>query len=256
MIESPGLSDHTEFEDQTLREKSRWIRDTLDPEIAREGPSYLDDRHIVTLVKFLRDLIRARISVDQLARTRIHHAVMCIAGRATRWPKPLIQEADKIIRHWSIRYGSLHEIPGTLYEPGGRLHGVCLPQDIDKEVLEIKWLRAKDSKTIGGYARRHGDMGIEAGSLVLIQSVMVTRLTLTGGGSTPCLHTTLGCSTVVIRRGGLFMTNMGRTRCCLPIAMSMKATIHFVSCIAPSSKTRAGIGSRLVRQRRGTHSVC
>ena len=161
--DTSDTSDQVTFEPNFLRSKARWIRDDLDPEIAREGPSILSADQVVVLVKFLEQLPIAAISIADIAWSRIHYAVLCIAGRATRWPGALVEEADKVIMHWTLRYGPLEDLRAPLHEEGGRLYGVCAATDLSKEVLEIKWLRARDSRTLTGYARRHGDLGFKPG---------------------------------------------------------------------------------------------
>jgi len=88
---------------------------------------------------------------------------MCIASRATRWPGTLIEEADKLLKSWTIRYGAIEDVGITLYEEGGRLHGISSAEDLSQEVLAIKWLRAPDSKTRTGFTYRHGDLGFKPG---------------------------------------------------------------------------------------------
>ena len=157
------MSEQTEIEVSLLTEKARWIRDMLDPVVARDGPDELSADQVVTLFKLITRLRRSRISVESLRSSRIHLAVGTISGPATRWPGTLVEEADKLIENWTTRYGPLEEVGTDLYEAGGRLHGICTPEDLSKEMLEFRWLRAKDSKVVHGYSHRYGDLGFKPG---------------------------------------------------------------------------------------------
>jgi len=157
------LVDEPTIDRNILKDRARWIRDDLDLEVAREGPNHLTADQVVLLFKFLGQLRQSRVPLEDIRWSRVHHAVGCIAARATRWPRTLIEEAEKVLENWTIRYGDVDEIGSPLYEEGGRLFGVCTPDDVSKEVLEIKWLRAKDSKTVTGYSHRQGDMGFKPG---------------------------------------------------------------------------------------------
>lgn len=161
--ETRSVDEEITIESVTLRKYARWIRDELDLEIAQKGPTYLTTDNVVLIVRFLDNLAKACITIEQIRWSRIHFAVLIIAARATRWPKALIEEADKIIEHWTIRYGPLTEIRGTLYEEGGRLYGICSPDEFDKEVLEYRWLRTPGSKTVSGHAFKQGALGCKPG---------------------------------------------------------------------------------------------
>ncbi|KAF4550573.1 Hypothetical protein D9617_16g013610 [Elsinoe fawcettii] len=142
-----------------LRTQARWIRDDLDPKIAQEGPDWLKPDQVVTVFKFLEQLRRSRVPEKHIRSSRIHLAVALIAGQATRWPRTVVDVADKLLENWSIRYGEISEIGIDLYEEGARLFGICLPTDLSKEVLEVKWSKANASKTRPSFSRRHGDLG-------------------------------------------------------------------------------------------------
>ncbi|KAG8623046.1 hypothetical protein KVT40_008022 [Elsinoe batatas] len=142
-----------------LRSQARWIRDDLDPKISQEGPEWLKPDQVVTVFRFLEQLRRSRVPERHIRSSRIHLAVALIAGQATRWPGSVVDVADKLLENWSIRYGEISEIGIDLYDEGGRLHGICLPTDLTKEVLEVKWSKASGSKTNPPFSRRHGDLG-------------------------------------------------------------------------------------------------
>lgn len=158
-----AITEYISVDSELLRDKARWIRDDLDPCIAQKGPSYLNADTIISLVEFFDGLGQASITLEQLKWSRMHFAVLVITARATRWPEAVIEEADKIAEHWKSQYGPLTEIRSTLYEEGGRLHGVCAPDELDKEVLELKWLKTPGSKTVTGFAFEHGHQGWKPG---------------------------------------------------------------------------------------------
>ncbi|TKX24971.1 SAD/SRA domain-containing protein 1 [Elsinoe australis] len=143
-----------------LQRQARWIRDDLDPRISQEGPEWLKSDQVVSIFKFLEQLRRSRIAIEHVRYSRIHLAAALIAGQATRWPSSVIDVADKLLENWSTRYGEISEIGTLLYEDGGRLFGICLPTDLSKEVLEVKWSKANNSKTKPPFSRRHGDLGV------------------------------------------------------------------------------------------------
>lgn len=153
-----------EIDPEFLRKQSNWIRDDLDPMVSRDGPDGLKPDQVVAVFQLLDQLRRSRVPVQHIRYSRIHLAVACIAGQATRWPSSVIDTADKLLENWTTRYGALSEIGHLLYEEGGRLHGVCGPNDLSKEVLEVRWAKSPTTKTGGtGYARQHGDIGFKPG---------------------------------------------------------------------------------------------
>ncbi|KAF2148526.1 hypothetical protein K461DRAFT_248039, partial [Myriangium duriaei CBS 260.36] len=152
-----------DLEPETLRKQARWIRDELDPMVSRHGPNSLKPDQVVMVFKFLELLRRSRVSIEHIRYSRLHMAISCISNTATRWPRLVIDEADKLLENWTTRYGDIREIGIVLYEEGGRLFGVCAPHDISKEVLEVKWSRAPGSRTASGFSRRHGDLGFKPG---------------------------------------------------------------------------------------------
>lgn len=151
-----------------LRERAQWIRDQLDPLVARDGPDALQPDNVITLIAFFEELRQSAISIDSFRYSRIHYALLELSGRATRWPGRLIDQADEIIRHWETIHGPLLDIRPPLYEPGGRLHGLSTPEDLEREKLLIKWLRAPDAMILPSFARRHGDLGFKPGECVVL----------------------------------------------------------------------------------------
>lgn len=119
-----------------LRSQSVWIRDKLDPIVAREGWSCLAADTIQELSDFLSGLQKISLTLDDLYYSRIHKAVGDMAARATRWPTALVHLCDTLIERWEKQFGPLKNIGTPLYGPGGRLCGVCKPGDKDREVFE------------------------------------------------------------------------------------------------------------------------
>jgi len=158
--EMNGIDDD-ELDFATLADRARWIRDDLDLQVAVHGPNVLSPDNVVVLYQMIEQLRRTHISASLIRRSRIHYAVLLIAGRATRWPSKIIDEADALIEEWARRYGPLHQLRPPLYEDGGRLFGVSTPLDFNKEILNVKWV-----KQFGIHSRsalRTGSLGFEPG---------------------------------------------------------------------------------------------
>ncbi|KJY01088.1 hypothetical protein TI39_contig303g00029 [Zymoseptoria brevis] len=151
------------FSAEELRQQARWIRDILDPQVAREGHDALHSDEILTLDELLRKLASSDISLEDIRYSRIHLAIRDIAGRATRWPKKLVDRSDVLKYAWTARYGPLKATGLPLYESGGRLNGICRPEDLSKEKLLVKWLKSPTAKLSPAVARRVGDLGFTPG---------------------------------------------------------------------------------------------
>lgn len=146
-----------------LLRQSRWIRDDLDLQVARDGPDALHSNDILTLDEFLRRLLSSNISLDDIRISRIHFAIDAISGKATRWPTKLIDRADALKSNWEKYHGSLKRITAPLYENGGRLYGIAKAEDVTNEKLLVKWLKAPRVKVSPQAARRRGDLGFKPG---------------------------------------------------------------------------------------------
>ncbi|KAF2162122.1 hypothetical protein M409DRAFT_27502 [Zasmidium cellare ATCC 36951] len=146
-----------------LRQQARWIRDTLDPQVAQDGPDALHSDETLTLDELLRKILDSHITLEDIRYSRMHLAITEIAGRATRWPKKLIDKCDAITEIWESKYGPLNKMGTPLYESGGRLFGICKPEDLSKEKLLVKWLKQPGSKLSPAVARRAGDLGFTPG---------------------------------------------------------------------------------------------
>lgn len=147
-----------------LRQQARWIRDILDPQVAQDGPDALHADETLTLDEFLRRILDdSKVTLEDIRYSRMHLAINEIAGRATRWPKKLIDKCDSIKEIWEAQYGPLRSLGTPLYEAGGRLHGICKPEDLSKEKLLVKWLKSPGAKLSPAVARRSGDLRFTPG---------------------------------------------------------------------------------------------
>ena len=118
-----------------LRQVSHWIRDELDPLVAREGPDQLRADDLLTLHDIFRSLIEpSSITALDLRATGIHRAVMEIAGIATRWPGRLADDCDKLVESWTAKFGRLEDLHPFLYGRGGRLEGIATVEESSNAV--------------------------------------------------------------------------------------------------------------------------
>jgi hypothetical protein len=118
-----------------LRQIGLWIRDELDVYIARDGPQYLRPDDVITLHDFFQALrTSSSITVSDLRASGIHNAIVELSGKATRWPKRLVDECDKIISIWTTTFGPLQDIHPFLYGRGGRLEGIASVGEYSKQV--------------------------------------------------------------------------------------------------------------------------
>lgn len=155
------------IDQEQLRQQARWIRDTLDPQVAQNGQDVLQPDDILTLDELLRRLLVTNTSLEDIRYSRMHLAITDVCGRGTRWPKKLIDRCEAIREIWTAQYGSIHKLGTPLYEPGGRLHGICKPQDLRKEMLLVKWLRSPGAKLSPAVSRRTGSLGFTPGEYVI-----------------------------------------------------------------------------------------
>lgn len=79
-----------------LRQTASWIRDDLDPLVAREGPDIMHPDDVLNLQELFKDLQLYRLDLSVIAASRIHRAVQEVCGKATRWPQKLAEECDKV----------------------------------------------------------------------------------------------------------------------------------------------------------------
>ncbi|KAF7189105.1 hypothetical protein HII31_09527 [Pseudocercospora fuligena] len=162
--DSSETKEASPFDRDHLRKQARWIRDTLDPQVAQDGPDALHSDDILTLDELLRGLLGSGLGVEDIRYSRIHLAVNAISGKATRWPRKLIDRCENLRTAWEQSYGPIGELGTPLYEPGGRLHGICKPEDLSKEKLLVKWMRTAGVKISPIVARKPGALGFTPGS--------------------------------------------------------------------------------------------
>lgn len=161
---SPVRSEQASILDlQYLKSRVSWIRDELDPLVARDGPDTLRPDTVIILFKFFEQLRTCQLTQEAIRDSRIHLALIEISRRATRWPVRLIEEAEEIILKWESEWGPLSNIKVNLYDTGGRLHGISTPEDIQRELLLNKWSRKETAWVNPNLARRNGDLGFLPG---------------------------------------------------------------------------------------------
>jgi hypothetical protein len=122
-----------------LKHFARWIRDDLDILVAREGPDILRPDDVLTLHELFVALRQSTsITALDLRATGIHTAVKDIAGTATRWPRRLCDDCDKIITTWKSRFGRFEDLHPFLYGRGGRLEGIASASEHTTEVRPVQ----------------------------------------------------------------------------------------------------------------------
>ncbi|KAF2124742.1 hypothetical protein P153DRAFT_411088 [Dothidotthia symphoricarpi CBS 119687] len=148
-----------------LRHIATWIRDDLDPEVAREGPDVLRPDDVVILHGTFVALRHAtNMTSSDLRATGIYKAIMDISGVATRWPGRLCDECDKIILIWAAKFGPLSNLHPFLYGRGGRLEGIASVTEYSKEALLKRWQKTCPEKIQHKRSHRLGNLGFRAGA--------------------------------------------------------------------------------------------
>ncbi|KAL5449882.1 hypothetical protein PMIN06_006731 [Paraphaeosphaeria minitans] len=148
-----------------LRQISHWIRDELDPLVAREGPEWLRADDVLTLHDISQALKTfSSITALDLRATGIHRAVMEISGIATRWPGRLADDCDELIHLWTTKFGRLEDLHPFLYGRGGRLEGIASIEETSKLALLRRWQKGCPDRISPKRARRRGSLGFHPGS--------------------------------------------------------------------------------------------
>ncbi|KAF2466298.1 uncharacterized protein BDR25DRAFT_317700 [Lindgomyces ingoldianus] len=148
-----------------LRQLASWIRDDLDPIIAREGPDKLHPDDVLTLHEVFQALLHSQaITALDLRATRIHKAVQEVAGKATRWPGRLADDCDRIIAVWEVKFGRLDYLYPFMYGRGGRLEGIASADEFSKMALIKRWANTCPERIMPKTSRRHGSLGFTAGA--------------------------------------------------------------------------------------------
>lgn len=155
------VSDQAGIDCDLLKSHARLIRDVLDPMIARDGPNALSPEQALELIKCLYQLQKALIPKADVRWSRIHYALHTISGRATRWPPKVVTLADSILERWAYLYGPLDQLRSPLYEEGGRLYGISRPEDLNRDLLLVKWIKSRHISP--NQARRSGSLGFKPG---------------------------------------------------------------------------------------------
>jgi hypothetical protein len=184
-----------------LRQTASWIRDILDPMVSRDGPQSLDPNDVLNLHSILLDLQTEPISSHILRSSRIFLAVRDISGKATRWPAKLVDEADELVEAWTEEMGPLKNIRTSLYEKGGRLHGVCEPHHTEREVQKTT---SESRHVLIGHIRiSYGISYRRTRSWPMIVARTFTEDLVSSsvlGGSTGCSRSETASSTVCVLR--------------------------------------------------------
>ncbi|KAK8190137.1 uncharacterized protein BKA78DRAFT_353593 [Phyllosticta capitalensis] len=149
---------------EALRERASWIRDVLDPQIARDGPEVMSPDDVLTL----HELFQALLDVEQLSLpilrySRIHMAVMDVCGKATRWPKKLAEGCDQIVDVWTERFGRLAEVRPRLCRSEGRLDGICTGLEMTRDALVRYWAEMDPEIMDKKRGMQHGSLDFKPG---------------------------------------------------------------------------------------------
>ncbi|KAF1954790.1 hypothetical protein CC80DRAFT_594834 [Byssothecium circinans] len=148
-----------------LREMGHWIRDELDPVIAREGPEILRPDDVLMLHDFFQALHQSQnITALDLRATGIHKAILDVSGVATRWPGRLADDCDKIISIWTSKFGRLEDLPPFLYGRGGVLDGIASIHESSKQSLTKRWQATCPDKIAPKRSHQRGGLGFRAGA--------------------------------------------------------------------------------------------
>lgn len=120
-----------------LRLFASWIRDDLDVLVARDGPESLRADDLLRLNELFTRLQDASVTAPMLRSSRIHRAVIEIAGKATRWPGRLADECDKLVEMWTAKFGILGAIRPDLFGQNGRLEGWGCGWEMSNRVIRL-----------------------------------------------------------------------------------------------------------------------
>ncbi|KAF2138130.1 uncharacterized protein K452DRAFT_321479 [Aplosporella prunicola CBS 121167] len=146
-----------------LHKAASWIRDSLDPRIARGGPDVISSDEVLALHELFVGLRAVDLHVSVLRYSRIHAAILEVAGRATRWPSRLVEECDRVIDLWESKYGKLSDVRPRLFAPDGRLHGACTGKELTRDALLRYWQEHDPAVMDESRPRQHGDLGFRPG---------------------------------------------------------------------------------------------
>ena len=108
-----------------LRTHSRFIRDYLAPNMARDGDGYtMTSTDHKTLNSIFVKLSELSVTKTALYYSRIHNALFMITSGGAPWPAEFVLLAEILLKQWEKKLGRLKDIRPDLWGPGGRLHGL------------------------------------------------------------------------------------------------------------------------------------
>ncbi|KAK8177750.1 hypothetical protein IWX90DRAFT_492879, partial [Phyllosticta citrichinensis] len=172
---------------EALRERASWIRDVLDPQIARDGPEVMSPDDVLTLHELFQALLDVeQLSLSVLRYSRIHMAVMDVCGKATRWPKKLAEGCDHVVDVWTERFGRLTDVRPRLCKSEGRLNGICTGLEMTRDGLIRYWTDVDPDIMDKQRAMKHGCLDFKPGDWwingMLAFHAGIIDLRSTGGG--------------------------------------------------------------------------
>ena len=109
---------------EELRCWSRYVRNNLVCKVACYGEEALTAPMVESVRGFIARLKNIEVKIEVLRYSRIHLALMEISAVGSRWPSALISASEEILRAWQDQLGSLSDVRGDIWGPGGRLEGV------------------------------------------------------------------------------------------------------------------------------------
>lgn len=108
---------------------SRYIRDVLEPVVAKKG-GRLNEEEITALKTIFASLSNVKMTRELIQYSRIEKALSIIAvqgdigGEGDAWPVDAILMSEALLNSWEDSIGPLRTIRADLWGPGGRLEGV------------------------------------------------------------------------------------------------------------------------------------
>ncbi|KAK7535064.1 uncharacterized protein J3D65DRAFT_604485 [Phyllosticta citribraziliensis] len=149
---------------EALRQRASWIRDVLDPQIARDGPEVMSPDDVLTLHELFQALLDVeQLSMSVLRYSRIHMAVTDVCGKATRWPKKLAEGCDHVVDVWTERFGRLTDVRPRLCKSEGRLNGICSGLEMTRDGLIRYWTDVDPDIMDKQRAMKHGCLDFKPG---------------------------------------------------------------------------------------------
>jgi hypothetical protein len=189
-----------------IHHHAAWIRNELRFLVASQGGAALKREEYASLMRFLEKLESTDVSVELLRASRVDKAMLEIC-ESSGWPVGASRRAERVLKRWEKRLGSLGELRPGLWDRGGRMHGCkkalvaegaeLLKQHGNTTAISLqlakKW--AVDAEQRVNPAQ-YGDIGFEVGRYVkgafdIGSSTM--KLTRLAGGSSPLALSGTAC---------------------------------------------------------------